>query len=435
MTETKRRVVVIGSGAMGLAAALRALEDGHDVTVLEADNVPGGMAAHLDFDGLSIERFYHFICKSDQSTFDLLAKLGIHDKLRWTPTSMGYFVDGKMLGWGDPISLLKFPKVDWITKFRYGLQMFLATKRRDWRPLENVSAKDWIEGGAGRKAYDVLWRRLFDLKFFEYADNVSAAWIWTRIKRVGTSRRSLMQEELGYIEGGSETLVTALVREIERLGGRIRLGARATEVIATDSAVTGVRVGVEVVSADAVISTLPTPYVSKLVPTLPDDWKARYDAISNIGVVCVLLKLSKSVTKHFWVNINDPAVPVPGIIQFSNLRPVEDTVIYVPYYMPATHPKWGWNDAQFVTESMDVLRRLNPLLTEVDLKASTVGRLRHAQPVCEPGFAAKIPPTKSPIAGLWIADTCFYYPEDRGISESVRLGAEMAAEIKDMRRS
>lgn len=435
MTETKRRVVVIGSGAMGLAAALRALEDGHDVTVLEADNVPGGMAAHLDFDGLSIERFYHFICKSDQSTFDLLAKLGIHDKLRWTPTSMGYFVDGKMFGWGDPISLLKFPKVDWITKFRYGLQMFLATKRTDWRPLENVSAKDWIEGGAGRKAYDVLWRRLFDLKFFEYADNVSAAWIWTRIKRVGTSRRSLMQEELGYIEGGSETLVTALVREIERLGGRIRLGARATEVIATDSAVTGVRVGDEVVSADAVISTLPTPYVSKLVPTLPDDWKARYDAISNIGVVCVLLKLSKSVTKHFWVNINDPAVPVPGIIQFSNLRPVEDTVIYVPYYMPATHPKWGWNDAQFVTESMDVLRRLNPLLTEVDLKASTVGRLRHAQPVCEPGFAAKIPPTKSPIAGLWIADTCFYYPEDRGISESVRLGAEMAAEIKDMRRS
>ncbi len=30
------------------------------------------------------------------------------------------------------------------------------------------------------------------------------------------------------------------------------------------------------------------------------------------------------------------------------------------------------------------------------------------------------------IAGLQIADTCFYYPEDRGVSESVRLGQEMA---------
>ena len=54
---------------------------GHDVVVLEADRVPGGMAAHFDFGGLSIERFYHFICKPDQATFDLMAELGIADRL------------------------------------------------------------------------------------------------------------------------------------------------------------------------------------------------------------------------------------------------------------------------------------------------------------------------------------------------------------------
>src|SRR3546814_1937592 len=73
--------------------------------------------------------------------------------------------------------------------------MFASTRRSDWQPLENRTARDWIERGAGREAYELLWRRLFDLKFFEYADTVSAAWIWTRIKRVGTSRRSLMQEQ------------------------------------------------------------------------------------------------------------------------------------------------------------------------------------------------------------------------------------------------
>jgi hypothetical protein len=36
---------------------------------------------------------------------------------------------------------------------------------------------------------------------------------------------------------------------------------------------------------------------------------------------------------------------------------------------------------------------------------------------------------QTPIAGLQIADTCFYYPEDRGIAESVRLGQEMAQNI------
>jgi protoporphyrinogen oxidase len=75
------------------------------------------------------------------------------------------------------------------------------------------------------------------------------------------------------------------------------------------------------------------------------------------------------------------------------------------------------------------LQRINPKLTREDVIAEHVARLRYAQPVCEPGFAAKIPPVQTPIVGVQIADTCFYYPEDRGISESVRLGREMAARL------
>ena len=55
-----------------------------------------------------------------------------------------------------------------------------------------------------------------------------------------------------------------------------------------------------------------------------------------------------------------------------------------------------------------------------------MARLRHAQPICPPGFAATIPPVQTEVAGLQVADTCFYYPEDRGIAESVRLGKRMA---------
>jgi hypothetical protein len=31
---------------------------------------------------------------------------------------------------------------------------------------------------------------------------------------------------------------------------------------------------------------------------------------------------------------------------------------------------------------------------------------------------------------LQIADTCYYYPEDRGVAESVRLGAAMAESLQ-----
>lgn len=423
-------VGILGAGAMGLAAAHHALKAGHRVIVFEADRVPGGMAAHFDLDGLSIERFYHFVCKADRPTFELLQELGIGSAMKWRPTSMGYFMDGALHRWGDPLALLRFPGVGLGDKLRYGWQMFRATRRSDWSDLEAVTARDWIENEAGARVYDRLWRRLFELKFFEFADEISAAWIWTRIKRVGTSRRSLMQEELGYIEGGSEILVRALVASIEGQGGEIRLENPVREVMVKGGTVTGIRCDAGIESVDAVISTMPTPFISSLVPALPDDWKGKYDAIRNIGVVCVVLKLRRSVTRHFWVNINDPEIEVPGIIEFSNLRPVADTVVYVPFYMPQTHPKFDRDDAAFISESLACIRRLNPNLDEGDVLATQVGRLKYAQPVCEAGFLAKIPPIQTPIRGLQVADTSFYYPEDRGISESVRVGREMAARVE-----
>ena len=414
------RVAVIGAGAMGLAAAYFLAKRGHAVDVFEADTVAGGMAAHLDLDGLSIERFYHFICKADAPTFALLAELGLGDAMRWVPTSMGYFYQGKHYPWGDPISLLTFPHLGLIDKVRYGLMAFLATKRNDWADLDKITAEVWLKRWCGERGWKVLWEKLLRLKFFEYSHKVSAAWMWTRLKRIGTSRRNLFQEELGYIEGGSETLVTRLSERISALGGRIHLGCPASEVHIENDTVTGV----------TVISTVPMPLVPRLIPGLPAEVKAAYGKLENIGVVCVVHKLRQPVTPHFWVNINDDAIAVPGIVAFSNLRRVGDAhVVFVPYYMPVTHKKFDDTDAAFTEESYGYLKRLNPALQDSDRVASSVGRLKYAQPICPPGFLDMLPPTHGVVRGLQIADTSTYYPEDRGISEGVRIAAEMAARV------
>jgi len=422
------RVVVLGAGAMGLAAAYRALTLGHEVTLLEAATEPGGMAAHFDLAGTSIERYYHFVCKSDEPTFALMAELGIGDRMRWRPTSMAYFIQGRLHRWGDPLALLRFPHLSLIEKLRYGALMFTATRRASWPALETQSAKAWIERWCGKRVYDTLWKPLFDLKFYEYAENISAAWIWTRIRRVGRSRRSLMQEELGHIDGGSQTLVDALIHAIAQRGGTIRLGTPASHILIEDGRVRGVTAAGADYAADAVISTVPIPVVKDLVPAL----RETYEGLLNIGVICVVLKLRRSVTPHFWVNLVDPGLPIPGIIEFSNLRPIAggETIVYLPYYMPTTNPLWQRPDADFLAEAMASLARVNPAIGAADLIASTVGRLRHAQPLCPPGFAAKIPPVQTPVAGLQIADTSFYYPEDRGIAESARLGQAMAHDVQ-----
>jgi protoporphyrinogen oxidase len=415
---------------MGLAAALEAVKSGHTVEVLEAGPIPGGMAAHFDLDGLSIERFYHFICRTDADTFRLIDELGIGDRLRWRTTSMGIFTANHLQDWGNPIALLKFREISLLSRLRYGLFAFISVRRNRWDAIETESARSWITRWCGTEVYDRLWNPLFALKFFQYAENISAAWIWTRIRRIGRSRKSIMQEELGYLEGGSQTLVAALCDAVTSRGGSIRLGCPAQQVIVENNAVSGVLTPQGIVAADRVLCTVPTPLVPALVPALPEDWKVRYRSIVNTGVCCLVFKLRRSVTPHFWVNISEPDVAVPGIIEFSNLRPVLGAhIVYVPYYMPSENPKFSWPDQALLDEAFGYLRRINPALVQTDIIAAHVSRLRYAQPVCEPGFAAKIPPIQTPIQGLQIADTCFYYPEDRGISESVRIGRRMAEDL------
>jgi protoporphyrinogen oxidase len=411
---------------MGLSVALQLLKNGHDVTVFEADDRVGGMTASFDFAGLSIERYYHFICANDQPHFDMIKEMGIEDKLKWTETKMGYFYNGNLFDWGNPIALLKFPELGLISKFRYGLHAFISTKRTDWSKLDKVEASAWIRRWVGDKAYNVLWKSLFDLKFYDYANNLSAAWIWTRIKRIGTSRSSLMKEKLGYLEGGSEILLLAMQKRIEELGGKVRLSTPVSKIVIKNGIFSGVEINSKIQEFESVFCTAPLPYVSRLIPDLPEVLKRQYDNLKNIAVVCLIVKLKKSVTKNFWLNINDERMDIPGIVEYTNLYPMDNHIVYVPYYMPGEHPKYADSDDIFKSKVKKYLKLINTGLTDDDFIDIHVSRYRYAQPICDPDFLSKLPPVKLPINGLYVADTSHYYPEDRGVSESIRFGIDMA---------
>lgn len=421
-----QRIAVLGAGPMGLAVAYQLAKDGHHPVIFEADDRVGGMTAAFDFNGLSIERYYHFHCISDSAFLQMLDELGLASKMHWVETRMGYWFQNKLQPWGNPFALLKFQGLSFAAKFRYGLHAFLSTKRKDWRPLDNVEATGWIKRWVGAEAYEVLWRRLFDYKFYNYAEGLSAAWIWSRIRRIGRSRYNLFREKLGYLEGGSETLLQAMKAEIEARGGEFRLKSPVSKVVIEAGAIKGIEGPAGFETFDKVVSTIPLPYVPRLFPDLPSDVLSAFQSVKNIAVVCVIAKLRKQVTENFWLNTNDPDMDIPGLVEYSNLRPLEQHVVYVPFYMPGEHPKFKEPDQAFLDKVRRYLMKINPALRDDDFIDMRASRYRYAQPICEPGYLDRLPPVALPIKGLWLADTSYYYPEDRGISESIGFGRMMA---------
>lgn len=421
-----QRIAVLGAGPMGLAVAYQLSLDGHRPVLFEADDRVGGMTATFDFGGLEIERYYHFHCISDHALLQALGELGLADKMHWVETKMGYWYQERLQPWGNPMALLRFRGLSLVAKFRYGLHAFLATKRNDWHPLDNVEASGWIRRWVGEEAWEVLWRRLFDYKFYDYAKGLSAAWIWSRIRRIGRSRYNLFREKLGYLEEGSGMLLQALKAAIEARGGEVRLKTPVEKVVIEGGKVAGVQVAGQFESFDKVVSTVPLPYVPRLIPDLPADVLTKFGAIKNIAVVCVIAKLKKPVTENFWLNTNDPEMDIPGLVEYTNLRPLDQHVVYVPFYVPGEHPMFAEPDEAFLSKVRRYLKKINPALTNEDFIDIRASRYSYAQPICGPGYLDKLPPVALPVKGLWVADTSYYYPEDRGVSESIGFGRKMA---------
>src|SRR6476660_5902092 len=119
------------------------------------------MSASIDFAGTRIERYYHFVCAPDHTTFEYLREFGLEHRLRWTETRMGFYYKGKLYDWGHPVALLKFPGLSIAQKIRYALHVMRAKSISDWGPYDRISSTDWLKRWLGDEAYDVMWKSLF----------------------------------------------------------------------------------------------------------------------------------------------------------------------------------------------------------------------------------------------------------------------------------
>ena len=111
------------------------------------------------------------------------------------------------------------------------------------------------------------------------------------------------------------SLLNAMQDFILNNGGEIHLSTPVEKINIKNNKVMSFSIKAKKIKAENIISTIPIPYIPKIIPQLPRKILASYEKIKNIGVVCVIVKLKKKITDHFWLNINDDDMDIPGIIE------------------------------------------------------------------------------------------------------------------------
>lgn len=428
----QQHIGVVGGGIAGLTAALRLAQAGHKVTLWERGSRLGGQAAAFPVEGNNLEYFYHHLFQSDREIVALIEELGIGDKLLWLPSNVGYFADGKTFPLNGAKDLLKLGIIPFHDRLRLGLVTAYLQKVKDWKKYEKVTAEAWLRRALGKRAYEKTLGAQLDAKFGKYQSDVAMVWFWGKIWLRTTSRKSpLDQEKLGYIKGSFNVLIDTLAQRLEREGVDVQVGhgpSQLTEVgdgrwnVAFDDG--------EPVVCDRVIVTTPSPIMSKLVPALPDDYRAKLHGLTYEAAAVALLQLSQPLSDIYWLNIADRDMPFTGVIEHTNFMPSshygDKHYVYLSKYMEIDHPYFTMPEDELIENYVPYIRRINPNFDRSWIEKWWVFRERAAQPIVTLNYSGKIPDHRTPLKNLYLANTSQIYPEDRGTNYSVRLGNQIA---------
>lgn len=416
------RIGVIGAGATGLTAAHDLVRAGHEVTVLEGSDELGGLAASLQVQGTPLERYYHHIFGTDRAIIDLIAELGLGDRLRFHHTTTGIYHGGRLHDFSTPADMLRFPPLRLLDRIRFGVSSAMLKLVRDGARFTDRRALDWTGRWAGRRATEVIWEPLLTGKFGERAGEISMAWLWARIH--------FRTFQLGYLDGGFDQVYAALVESVQAGGGKIETGA-PLESIAQPDAGSPVQVGTGDGARhefDRVLVTVPQPAFARATGADPEDelWRNQY-----LGATCFVLECDRSVIPHYWLNINDPSFPFLAVVEHTNMVPPSGYggrhVVYVGNYVSRDDWRFTTEPEELLDRYVPWLRRLNPDFDRSWVRDWHFSRAGFAQPVVTPQYRALIPPHETAMPDVFLATMSQVYPQDRGQNYSVAMARRVVA--------
>lgn len=413
------RVVVVGGGFAGMAAACRLSGDGHSVTLLEASLRLGGRAASFVHRGETIDCGRHVLLRTCGAAQGFLERIGASDAVSFQESlAIPLLFDGErtvLRSWPLPgvahllpglLGYAPLSRRERITALRAGLALWAS------RSLRDETFGEWLtRHGQTEHAVRRLW------------DPIVVATLNAPSSAVSFRAARHVFREAFFVPHGADTglftrplgdVFDAAHRYLEARDGTVEVGSPAGAVSVFGGVAKGVRLarGREI-PGDAVIVAIPPDALAELASGVPELACTVDDArhLSWLPIVNVHLMFDRHVLDDaFAVGIDSPiqaifrrGAPRGAPTLASALAPAVEGAEAIVLSQSAAAQWIDQTDKQIVSDLLNALHELLPAARDAKLLDSLVLRSRRATFVPAPGSDALRPKARTPIGGLYLA--------------------------------
>lgn len=402
-------VIVIGAGPAGLTAAYELQKLGHRPTVLEADELVGGISRTVDYRGFRfdigghrffskvplINEIWHEILGEDFLVRPRMSRIYYNNRFFDYPLKAGNALAGLGL-------------------FEAAHCGFSYAKARLFPNRDPRSFEDWVASRFGYRLYSIFFKTYTEKVWGIPCNEISADWAAQRIKNLslweavrnalfGTGKSkdgkviTTLIDQFNYPRLGPGQMWEACERKLADKGHATLRGLPVERIVHCDGRVERVACRtatgeVREFAAEYTVSSMP---LRELIFALdPPPPPAVLDAARRLRyrdyLTVVLILKRESVFPDNWIYIHSPEVRMGRIQNYKNWSPamVPDpsrTALGLEYFLWEKDEEWRWPTDRLIQLGTAECARLG-LIRREEVEDGTVVRMPKAYPIYDQGY-------------------------------------------------
>ncbi|MEO5800819.1 MAG: NAD(P)/FAD-dependent oxidoreductase [Gemmatimonadales bacterium] len=394
------RVVVIGAGPAGLTAAYLLAKAGHQVTVLEGDDMVGGISRTAQYRGFRFDigghRFFTKIAPVQALWEEILG-----DDFISVPRMSRIHYDGKYFDY----PLKAFNALSGLGIINAVRIVFSYIKAR-FKPSEvEENFEQWVTNRFGKRLYEIFFKTYTEKVWGIPCTEIRAEWAAQRIQGLSLARAILnatalqrrdnsiksLINEFRYPRLGPGQMWEACRDRLREMGSQVLMQHFVTAIKVQDGRVTGVVAntpdGEVTFEADHIISTTDVrSLVRAFEPPVPASVRTAAEGLRYRDFLVVALILEKEkLFPDNWIYIHTPGVTVGRIQNFNNwsMAMVPEpgrTCLGMEYFCFQGDGLWESSDADLIALATKELEQLD-LAPAGLVRDGTVIRMPKAYPI------------------------------------------------------